>query len=55
MLKFFLVSGLSFCLNESLYAIFLEELHLYYSVALALVLLIVPPVTFILSKLWAFR
>lgn len=53
-IKFFVVAGLSFVLNESLFAIFLHLCHLYYFVAIILTLIIVPPLTFIASKLWAF-
>jgi putative flippase GtrA len=55
MTKFFIVAGVSFALNEGLFALFLKEFHLYYMFALLLVLVIVPPFTFAFSKLWAFR
>ncbi len=54
MSKFLVVALLSFCLNEGLYTYFLLRLHLNYLVALVIVLIIVPPITFILSKFWAF-
>lgn len=53
--KFLLVAVGSFILNEGFYALFLHVLHLQYIVALLLVLVVVPPITFCLSKLWAFR
>lgn len=52
--KYLVVALLSFCLNEGLYTYFLLRLNLNYSVALIIVLIIIPPVTFILSKFWAF-
>jgi putative flippase GtrA len=55
MTKFFIVAGISFLLNEGLFALLLKETHLYYPVALLLVLIIVPPITFVFSKVWAFR
>lgn len=55
MSKFFLVASLSFLLSEVLYAYFMHKLHLQYAVALLLVLCIVPVLSFICSKLWAFK
>lgn len=54
-IKFLAVAVFSFGLNESLYALFLTIFHLQYVLALILVIVLVPPVTFVLSKLWAFR
>ncbi len=53
--KFLLVAVGSFILNEGFYALFLQVWHVEYIVALLLVLLVVPPITFALSKLWAFN
>lgn len=53
-LKFFTVAVLSFLLNEFLFFILLTQTQLYYPIALLIVLMIVPPFTFILSKTWAF-
>lgn len=53
--RFFIVAISSFLLNQSLFYIFLIHFHVYYLWALIIVLMIVPPITFILSKLWAFR
>lgn len=53
--KFFMVALASFLLNESLFFIFLNIFQLYYPLALFIVLLIVPPLTFIFSKFWAFK
>jgi putative flippase GtrA len=53
--KFLLVALGSFLLNEGCYALFLQVLHVQYIWALLLVLLIVPPITFAFSRLWAFR
>lgn len=55
MLKFFAVGVLGFVLNEALYAVFLQKLHIHYLMSLLLVLLIVPPITFVCGKFWAFR
>jgi len=53
--KFFIVALGSFILNESLYTVLLNLFHLQYIVALILVLMIVPIVTFTFSKTWAFN
>ena len=52
--KYMIVAGIGFGLNEALYALFLQVFKLHYVPALILVLMIVPPVTFTLSKFWAF-
>ncbi|MCK4870458.1 MAG: GtrA family protein [Gammaproteobacteria bacterium] len=52
--RFFIVATTSFVLNQGLFAIFLTVFHLYYVLALFLVLIIVPIFTFLLSKFWAF-
>lgn len=53
--KFLVVSAAGFLANENLFYLFLNYLYLDYKIALLLVLLIVPPFTFLFSKLWAFR
>ncbi len=53
--KFLLVAGLSFLLNEGLFFVFLHWVGLYYIWALLCVLIVVPPLTFVCSKFWAFR
>jgi putative flippase GtrA len=53
--KFLFVALGGFALTESLYAVFLKGLHLQYIVALVLVFMIVPVITFLLSKRWAFK
>ncbi|MCF6808390.1 GtrA family protein [Thiotrichales bacterium 19S9-12] len=53
-IKFFIVASLSFILNEGLYAVYLTFIPSY-QLALFLTLATVPPITFLLSKLWAFR
>ncbi|MCF6777545.1 GtrA family protein [Thiotrichales bacterium 19X7-9] len=53
-IKFFIVATLSFILNEGLYGIYLLFIP-HYQLALFLTLATVPPITFILSKLWAFK
>ena len=53
--KFLVVAILSFILNEVLFFVFLHLVGLYYLLALFITLLIVPPATFVMSKMWAFR
>jgi putative flippase GtrA len=53
--KFLFVALGGFVLTESLYAFFLKGLHVQYIVALIVVFMIVPVVTFLLSKKWAFK
>ena len=53
--RFFTLSILSFAANEGLFFILLNTFHVYYTIALCLVLLVVPPVTFILNRCWVFR
>lgn len=55
MTRFFTLSIFSFALNETLFAFFLKVLHLHYAIALLIVLMIIPPITFVISKLWAFK
>lgn len=52
--RFFLVASVGFGLNESLYYTLLQVTPLNYSVALVIVLAVVPALTFILAKYWAF-
>lgn len=54
-LRFLTVAVGSFLLNEGLYFVFLQALGLHYQLALVLVIVMVPPVTFVFSKFWAFR
>ncbi|BEV73696.1 MULTISPECIES: GtrA family protein [unclassified Paludibacterium] len=53
--RFFGIACLSFAVNESLYALLLRYTPLDYRVALLIVLFTVAALTFVLSKLWAFR
>lgn len=53
--RFFTVAVLGFLINELGYFLLLNILHIDYRVALLFVLLVVSALTFILSKLWAFR
>lgn len=53
--RFFIVAVASFALNEALFALLLYVFNWPYVEALVVVLLIVPPVTFLASKLWAFQ
>jgi len=52
--RFFGVSVLSFVVNEIMYALLLNVLHLHYLLALFIVLISVAVLTFVLSRLWAF-
>lgn len=53
--RFFSVAALGFVVNELGYFFLLRVLHIDYRLALVLVLLAVSALTFILSRLWAFR
>lgn len=53
--RFFAVAVFSFLLNESLFFLFLKFTPLPYFLAIFLVLVIVTPATFLLSRIWAFR
>ncbi|TDR82715.1 GtrA family protein [Paludibacterium purpuratum] len=53
--RFFGVACLSFFVNEALYALLLRFTALDYRVSLLIVLFAVAALTFVLSKLWAFR
>jgi len=52
--KFFLTAIFSFLLNQGLFALLLLT-SLPYQLSLLIVLCIVPPLTFLLSKYWAFK
>ncbi|WP_144640640.1 GtrA family protein [Bordetella genomosp. 13] len=53
--RFFLVSAAGFALNEAAYAWLLHATPLPYDVLLALILLGLAVLTFLASRLWAFR
>jgi putative flippase GtrA len=53
--RFLGVAILSFLLNEFLFFLFLKFTALPYLLAIFIVLLIVTPTTFLLSRMWAFR
>jgi putative flippase GtrA len=53
--KYFTVAIVGFCLNELLFSIFLHILHLYYMLALVIVIGLVAVFSFICNKLWVFR
>lgn len=55
MRKFFIVAVFSFGLNQFLFYVLLKFAHIYYPLALFVVLMAVPPLTFVLSKTWAFK
>ena len=53
--RFWGVAVTSFAINELLFFLFLHYTTLPYLVALFLVLILVTPITFLLSRAWAFR
>lgn len=53
--RFLFIAMMGFVLNEGLLYLLLTAFHLYYLIALPIVLLIVPPFTFVWSKVWAFK
>jgi putative flippase GtrA len=52
--RFWAIAVTSFAINETLFFLFLRYTALPYLVALFLVLIMVTPITFILSRSWAF-
>jgi len=54
MRRYALVAMGGFVLNESLFYYFLQIEKFHYLISLLCVLMIVPPITFLLSKCWAF-
>lgn len=53
--KYFIVAIIGFGLNELLFSIFLHVFHLYYILALVIVIGLVAIFSFICNKLWVFR
>lgn len=53
--KFFIVATTSFILNNVLFILFHISFGMHYFLALFIVLSLVPTLTFILSKVWAFK
>lgn len=53
--RFFLISAAGFGINESAYALLLHTTTIPYDLLLALILIGLAFVTFIASRLWAFR
>lgn len=53
--RFFFVSAAGFLVNETSYAWLLHHTAIRYDVLLALVLIAIAILTFVLSRLWAFR
>lgn len=54
-LRFLAVAVLGFCMNQLLFYLLLRYVGLPYYVALALVVFTVAVMTYVLSRLWAFR
>jgi putative flippase GtrA len=55
MRRLFTVASANFIANETLFYIFLNVFKMYYPLALLLVLIILPTVTFILGRFWVFK
>jgi putative flippase GtrA len=53
--RFFTISAITFCVNEASYSWLLRTTRLRYDVLLALILIAVACMTFLASRLWAFR
>jgi putative flippase GtrA len=53
--RFFLISALGFAINEAAYIWLLHVTRLPYDVLLAAILIAVAALTFLASRLWAFR
>ena len=53
--RFFLISACGFLFNEASYALLLHTTRLRYDALLALILLVLAALTFLASRLWAFR
>jgi len=53
--RFFFISALGFAVNQAAYAVLLHITHVSYEILLAGVLIGVAAMTFLLSRLWAFR
>ena len=54
-MRFFVVATSMMGLNEGLFYVFYQVFQIYYLFAIFLVLIIIPPLTFVLSRQWAFR
>ncbi len=53
--RFAVVAAMGFLLNESLFFVFLVPFKLHYPFALFITLCLIPPLTFVWSKFWAFK
>ena len=53
--RFFLLSAMGFAINETSYAVLLEQTRLPYELLLAIILVAVAAFTFLASRLWAFK
>jgi putative flippase GtrA len=53
--RFFAISALGFAINEASYAYLLRVTAIRYDLLLALILIAIAGLTFLLSRLWAFR
>lgn len=53
--RFFLVSATGFMINEAAYAYLLQVTKIHYDVLLAGILIAIACLTFLVSRLWAFR
>ena len=53
--KLFLMGTVNLIINQGLFALFLEKLHMNYMIALAIAIGLVSIMSFILSKFWVFK
>ena len=53
--RFFMVSAAGFAVNELSYALLLQATAIRYDILLALILVAIAVLTFVFSRLWAFR
>lgn len=53
--RFFIISAMGFLVNEASYSVLLHTSGIRYDVLLALILIAVASLTFLASRLWAFR
>ncbi len=53
--RFFLISAAGFCINEIAYLLLLRYTQIRYDLLLAIILLAIAALTFVTSRLWAFR
>lgn len=55
MLRFFLTSVTGLCLNQAIVWLMVEVLKQSFSLAMGVVVVVIPALTFVMSRFWAFR